>query len=61
VQLFINALLRRGGELLALKPGPEHIGIGRAIIFGETQLLLDHLELLAQENSRCCEVIFSLT
>jgi hypothetical protein len=50
VQLFINAFLRLGRQHLAFKALLELFDVGAAIVLGQPQLLLDHLELFLEEK-----------
>ncbi len=50
VQLLLDALLRGRRHGLALQAGAEFVGVGAAVVLGDAQLLLDHLQLFLEEE-----------
>jgi len=50
VELVINALLRLGRQRLAFKALLELLDIGAAVVLGQAEFLLDHLELFLEEE-----------
>ena len=50
VHLFVDALLRLLGQHLAFQALGELFAVGAAVVLGDAQFLLDHLELFLEEE-----------